>query len=179
MATDTRTAAHAAIAANRIHKPLNPSVSKTVGVTTAAMVEPKQPQIPQIPIAEPIFSGFTHFCTTIGPQVVKIVRATPSTAREKMRTALEPEATPTSDPMMAIPHATIIIRFAPNFCASQPVGNATKMLMSVKIDMSHEAAFASIANSAISSVRIVGTLYWIIATEMPAIRSTTPIITGF
>ena len=123
------------------------------------MVEPKQPQIPQIPIAEPIFSGFTHFCTTIGPQVVKIVRATPSTAREKMRTALEPEATPISDPRMAMPHATIIIRLAPNFCASQPVGNATKMLMSVKIDMSHEAAFASIANSAISSVRIVGTLY--------------------
>ena len=48
------------------------------------------------------------------------------------------------------------------------------MLTSVKIDMSQEAVDASIENSPMRFVMMVGTLYWIIATEMPDTSITIP-----
>ena len=56
---------------------------------------------------------------------------------------------------------------------------AQKMPMSVKMDMSHEAPCASSPNNPMSAVMIVGTLYWMSATEMPAAKSTMPTNTWF
>ena len=57
----TSTAAIRATAANAFHKPSNPICSNTVGVTTAAIVDPMHPQMPHMPIAVPILSALTHF----------------------------------------------------------------------------------------------------------------------
>ena len=178
MAARTSTAARTAPTANTVHTPANPIASNTVGVTTAAAVEPTQPQTPQMPMAVPTLPGSTHALTTKGPHVVRMVRATPSTAREATSAALEPAASPIHDPVTAMPNAATIMFFAPNRCASNPDGNAANTLASVKIDMSQEAASASMSKSAMRELRMVGTLYWIMATATPAASSTVPTRTG-
>jgi len=112
-----------------------------------------------MPMAVPTLPGSTHALTTKGPHVVRIVRATPSTAREATSAALEPAASPIHDPVTAMPNAATIMFFAPNRCASNPDGNAANTLASVKIDMSQEAASASMSKSAMRELRMVGTLY--------------------
>ena len=123
-------------------------------------------------MAVPTLPGSTHALTTKGPHVVRIVRATPSTAREATSAALEPAAS------TAMPNAATIMFFAPNHRASNPDGNAANTLASVNIDISQEAASASMAKSAMRDPRMVGTLYWIIATATPATSSTVPTRTG-
>ena len=134
--------------------------------------------MPQMPNAAPTSSDLTQDWTTTGPHVVRIVKAAPSTARDAMRTTLVCAASPMSEPAAAMPSATTIILFAPNRWASIPEGSATKMLASVNTDMSHEAVSASMENIAMRSVRMVGTLYWIIATATPATSSTAPTAIG-
>ena len=58
-----------------------------------------------------------------------------------------------------MPHAMTSMRLAPKRCASAPAGNATKILTSVKIDMSQEAVAASILKIPMRFVMMVGTLY--------------------
>ena len=115
----------------------------------------------------------------MGPHVVKIVRAAPSTARDRMSTELIRANKPIMEPTMAKPSATIIIFFAPKRCARFPAGMATKMLAKVKIDISHDAVVASIENCAMIDVMMVGILYWMSATATPENNRTTPTKMGF
>ena len=179
MATSTSTAARAATTANAVHSPEKPAVSNSVGTSTAATVDPTQPQMPHTPMATPILSGRTHWRTTRGPHVVRMVRAAPSMARETTSRGAMRANRPTTEPATAMPQATTIMVFAPNRFASMPDGIAMTMLASVKMDMSHEAVWASRENCAMSGAMMVGTLYWIMATATPAARSTMPTNKGF
>ena len=179
MDTSTSAAARAATTANAPHSPEKPAVSNSVGTSTAATVDPTQPQMPHTPMATPILSGRTHWRTTRGPHVVRMVRAAPSMARETTSRGAMLANRPTTEPATAMPQATTIMVFAPNRFASMPDGIAMTMLASVKTDMSHEAVWASRENCAISGAMMVGTLYWIMATATPATKSTMPTNRGF
>ena len=120
-----------------------------------------------MPVAEPIFSGATYFCTAKGPQMVTKMNATPSMARETMRTMPLPANAPSSEPAAMITAAASSMVFGPNFLASAPVGMAKTMPTNVKMDMSHEAEFVSLFMFVMMSPMTTGTLNWIVAMAVP------------
>ena len=112
-----------------------------------------------MPVAEPILSGDTYFCTANGPQMVTKMKATPSTARETMSTMPLPANAPISEPAATTTAAASSIVLGPNFFASAPVGSASTMPTNVKIDMSHDADEASMSIFTMISPMTTGTLY--------------------
>ncbi len=93
-----------------------------------------------------VLSGGTHCLTRIGPHVVRTVSAQPSTARERISTAPAFARIPISDPAAATAQAATIIVLAPKRRARMPEGMARNVPISVKMDMSHEAAWALMTN---------------------------------
>ena len=102
-----------------------------VGVITAATVEPKHPQMPQMPMAVPILSGRTTCCTTMGPQVVSTVSATPSMARPvKNTTSLSPASQLMSVPAIMMTHEDTTMNLTPTLrITSAPTGANTTAAM--------------------------------------------------
>ena len=120
-----------------------------------------------MPVAEPILSGATYFCTARGPQMVTKMNATPSMARETTRTMPLPAKAPSNEPAAMIAAAASSMVFGPNFFASAPVGSARTMPTNVKMDMSHDAELASMSMFAMMSPMTTGTLNWIVAIAVP------------